>query len=399
MNFTFTIALILSLASVSLGVPATEVRRVPDISNRYIVKLRPKASLLKLRSRIAQFDKSFGASSTVSHEYRLINGLAGKFDRRFINQLKQDKDVEYVVPDGIATIVGDDDEEKQDAPPSWGLTRVSQRKLNLAEPYVFPSSGGSGVDVYVVDTGVQDNHDDFEKRAKQIKSFVTGEAETDLNGHGTHCAGTIGSKTYGVAKKANIFGVKVLNSWGSGTWAGVIAGIDFVASDFKLGESNPRVMSMSLGGGLNKAVNDAVDAAAAKGVVSVNAAGNSATDTCQFSPAGAPGGLAVGATDRTDQLSSYSNRGKCTGILAPGSDITSLWKGANGATNTISGTSMACPHVAGLAALYLGKNKKYTGPKEVFAALIDASTKDTIVLPANSDTPNRLAFNARKLTE
>jgi subtilisin family serine protease len=250
------------------------------------------------------------------------------------------------------------------------------------------------VDVYVVDTGVVDTHTDFGGRAKMLKSFIDGEAGVDLNGHGTHCAGTIGSKTYGVAKKVNIYGVKCLNAGGSGTWAGVVAAIDF-AGNYTKGTDNPRIISMSLGGGKNDAVNEVVTKAAARGVVVISAAGNSfGADACNFSPAGAPGGLAVGATDKTDKLSYYSNKGKCVGILAPGTDITSLWLGADGATNTISGTSMATPHVAGVAALYLAKNKDAT-PQQVFDALIASSTKD-VIGGLDAATANRLLFNFRK---
>jgi subtilisin family serine protease len=271
---------------------------------------------------------------------------------------------------------------------------VSQRDLDLSKPYVSPSHGGKGVDVYVVDTGVVDTHTDFGGRAKQIKSFIDGEAPVDMNGHGTHCAGTIGSMSYGVAKDVSIYGVKCLNGGGSGTWAGVTAAIDF-AGNYTRDVDNPRIISMSLGGGRNEAVNSAVTAAAARGVIVVSAAGNSyGADACNFSPAGAPGGLAVGATDNTDKLAYYSNAGKCVGILAPGTDITSLWLGADGATNKISGTSMATPHVAGVAALFLAKNRKAT-PQEVFDALIAASTKDKVT-GLNADTKNRLLFNFRK---
>jgi len=400
MNFTLKLTFILSVAAAALAAPATgklpKASKFPDLTNRFIIKLRSSASAKSVRSLVASSNKNLGRSaSKIQHEYTIIKGIAGVFAPELIKDLRRHKDVEAVIPDGLVTILGDDDDDTQNGPPSWGLSRVAQRKLDLAQPYVSPGAGGKDVDVYVVDTGVVDTHKDFEGRAKMLKSFVDGEAAVDLNGHGTHCSGTIASKTYGVAKKVNVFGVKVLNAGGSGTWAGVIAGIDF-AANYTKGTDNPRVISMSLGGGKNDAVNQAVTNAAAKGVVVLSAAGNSyGADACGFSPAGAPGGLAVGATDKTDALAYYSNKGKCVGILAPGTDITSLWLGADGATNTISGTSMATPHVAGVAALYLSKHRDYANPQEVFDALIAASTKDTIK-GLDAATVNRLLFNFRK---
>jgi len=250
--------------------------------------------------------------------------------------------VEYVEDDGTMWTMAavPSKQQKQDKPPSWGLPRVSERKLDLTKPYVYPDSAGDGVKVYVVDTGVQDTQSDFGGRAKLIKSFVTGEANTDMNGHGTHCSGTIASKTYGVAKKVSLFGVKVLNGQGSGQYSDVIAGINYVTGLAKVGKT---VMSMSLGGPKSQAVDDAIVAAIKAGVVAVVAAGNDGGDACQGSPSGAPGVLAVGATDNTDTIANFSNKGKCVGIFGPGVDITSLWKGADGATNKISGTSMAPP--------------------------------------------------------
>jgi len=390
MNFTLKLTFILSLAAVALTAPTKST--LPDLTNRFIIKLRASSSPAKIRSLIAISNQSVGRiSSSIKYEYTIINGVAGTFDPELINQLRQDHDVEAVIPDGIATIMGD---TTQTSPPSWGLSRVSERKLDLTQPYIYPSAGGAGVDVYVVDTGIVDTHTEFGGRAKMLQSFVDGEAATDLNGHGTHCSGTIGSKSYGVAKSVHIYGIKVLNSAGSGTWAGVVAGINAVGTTFVKGTSPPRVLSMSLGGSTNQAVNDAVTALANKGVVVVSAAGNSyGADACTFSPAGAPGGLAVGATDKTDTMAVYSNAGTCVGVLAPGTDITSLWMGADGATNTISGTSMATPHVAGVAALYLASNPS-AAPKDVFDAITNASTK-SVIQGMRPNTVNRLLFNFR----
>jgi len=240
-----------------------------------------------------------------------------------------------------------------------------------------------------VDTGIWVNHTDFQGRASIAASFVQGEAADDQNGHGTHCSGTIGSFTYGLAKKVSLQAVKVLNGEGSGTWADVISGVEFVAKNARPGKT---VMSMSLGGDLNQALNDAMNAAVTAGVVAIVAAGNNAGDACQISPASAEKAFAVMATDNTDTLADFSNRGNCTKLAAPGVDIVSLWKGSDGATNTISGTSMATPHVAGVAALLMSENA-YSTPQQVYQALMDLATKDTIQgIPADG-SPNSLLYN------
>jgi len=230
--------------------------------------------------------------------------------------------------------------------------------------------------------------------AKLIKSFVTGESNTDMNGHGTHCAGTIGSKTYGVAKAANLFGVKVLNGQGSGTYADVISGIQFVAQSVRPGKT---VMSMSLGGPKAQSVDDAIEAAITAGVVAIVAAGNESQDACDVSPAGAPSVFTVGASDNTDTVADFSNFGKCVEIFAPGVDITSLWKGRNGATNTISGTSMATPHVAGVAALLMSQ-KTYASPKDVYAALKAFGTAGKLKSMPDTASPNLLLYNGYSST-
>jgi len=214
---------------------------------------------------------------------------------------------------------------------------------------------------------------------------------SDGNGHGTHCLGTVGFGTYGIAKKANILGVKVLNGQGSGQYSDVIAGINYVAENVRVGKT---VMSMLLGGPKSQAVDDAMVAALKKGVVAIVAAGNDGGDACKLSPAGTPGILTVGATDNTDKQASFSSRGKCVEIYAPGVDITSLWKGADGATNKISGTSMATPHVAGVAALFMAE-KKYTTAEEVYKDLQDAATIG-VIKGLDAASPNKLLYSLNK---
>jgi subtilisin family serine protease len=258
-----------------------------------------------------------------------------------VAQLKKKKEVKQIEPDAVVTIKG-----TQNSPP-WGLTRISQRERVANTPYRYPDSAGSGVTVYVIDTGIQTSHPEFQGRARWGNSFCDNCGNTDDNGHGTHCAGTIGSRSYGVAKNVNLVAVKVLDQSGSGTNAGVIAGIDWVAQ-----QSGSRVVSMSLGGPQSSMVNQAVVHGFQSGVHFAVAAGNEFSDACNVSPASVEEVLTVGAIDISDNMASFSNSGRCVDIFAPGVDIESTW--TNGGTKRISGTSMATPHVAGAIALLLG---------------------------------------------
>jgi subtilisin family serine protease len=235
--------------------------------------------------------------------------------------------------------------------PTWGLDIIDGQADNLYS-YAFT---GQGVDVYVLDTGIQANHPDLEGRVESCVSYSGEECGSDLNGHGTHVTGTVGSKTYGVAKKASLHDVKVLNQNGSGSYVGVIAGIDYVAQINNADPSRNIVMNLSLGGGFSPALNSAINSAADSGVVVVVAAGNSNEDACNSSPASAERALVVGSINNSNQRSVWSNWGSCVDIFAPGSGILSL--SPNSGTSTKWGTSMASPHVAGVAALYLQARK------------------------------------------
>jgi subtilisin family serine protease len=239
------------------------------------------------------------------------------------------------------------------------------------------------VHAYVIDTGIEVSHPDFGGRATNGWDFVSGDAVAeDCNGHGTHVSGTIGGTIYGVAKQVALVAVRVLNCAGSGTYSGVIAGIDWVAAN----HVGPSVANMSLGGGKSFSLNDAVNGAVASGVTFAVAAGNSAADACDYSPASAASALTVGATTSSDARASYSNYGSCLDLFAPGSGITSDWKG--GGTNTISGTSMATPHVTGAAALYLGAHPS-ASPNTVGSALLSDAVSGTVSSPG-SGSPNEL---------
>lgn len=276
---------------------------------------------------------------------------------------------------------------------TWGLDRIDQASLPLNGLYTYSSQAGAGVDVYVIDTGILTTHNDFGGRAAFAFTAITGESNSDLNGHGTHCAGTIGGTTYGVAKQANLKAVKVLSGSGSGSTTGVIAGVNFVSNNKVSSRGN--VASMSLGGGASTTLDQAVQNSIAGGVVYAIAAGNDNSNACNYSPARVSTAVTVGATTNTDARSSFSNYGTCVDIFAPGSSITSDWIGSNTATNTISGTSMATPHVAGVLALYLSTNGVNLTPASVKSAIVAQATSGKVTNPGTG-SPNQLLFSNPK---
>lgn len=273
----------------------------------------------------------------------------------------------------------------------WGLGRISHKNKGSTS-YVYDTTGGQGTRVYVVDTGINTAHTQFGGRAVWGTNYISGSANTDENGHGTHCAGTVGGSTYGVAKKATLVAVKVLGADGSGSNSGVISGIQWVATNAKsLGLTKKSVLSMSLGGGYSAATNNAVQSVISAGVTVVVAAGNENQNAANVSPASAPNAITVGATDRNDARASFSNFGSSVDIFAPGVSVLSSWIGSNSATNTISGTSMACPHVAGLAA-YLIALEGLATPAAV-TSRIKALGLTGLVTSPGSGSPNLLAYN------
>jgi subtilisin family serine protease len=238
------------------------------------------------------------------------------------------------------------------SPATWGIDRIDQRSLPLSGSYEYLGTG-SGVHAYIVDTGINAAHSEFAGRVGNGYDFIQNDATPqDGNGHGTHVAGTVGGTTYGVAKQVTLHGVRVLDNAGSGTTAGVVNGINWVAAN----AVKPAVANMSLGGGFSSALNSAVESAVDAGVTFAVAAGNEDQNACNVSPASAPSAITVAASDRTDTRASFSNFGSCVDVFAPGVSITSAWHTSSSATNTISGTSMASPHVAGAVAVYLGLN-------------------------------------------
>jgi len=267
-----------------------------------------------------------------------------------------------------------------DAP--WGLQRISQdAKLSnqndaaLTFTYNYDDSAGSGTDVYVVDTGINTAHVEFEGRARWGATFG-GYANADGNGHGTHCAGTIGSRRYGVAKKTNLIAVKILSDAGSGAVSDIVSGLNWVASSVK-SSGRPSVVSMSLGGGASTPLDNAVASLTGAGIHVAVAAGNSGTDAGSTSPARAPSAVTVGATGISDAKPSWSNYGSVVDIWAPGLNVISTWMGSTTATNSISGTSMATPHIAGLIA-YLAAKDGNISPAAMTTKLQSLSVKGVI---------------------
>ncbi|SFA88939.1 Serine protease, subtilisin family [Amycolatopsis marina] len=314
-----------------------------------------------------------------------LRGFSATMSERQARRLAAEPNVAYVEQDKFAKVVG-----TQTNPP-WGLDRIDEADLPMDGKFTYPDTAGGGVTAYVLDTGVRTTHNEFESRAANGYDFIDNDpVANDCNGHGTHVAGTIGSKTYGVAKKVDLVGVRVLNCQGSGQYSQIIAGMDWVSDNAQL----PAVANMSLGGGASSAVDDAARGIIASGVTLAVAAGNSGVDACQTSPARTGEAITVGASDQQDRRSIWrgesvsSNWGRCLDIWAPGTEIKSTWSTGDSATNTIGGTSMATPHVAGAAALHLAA-KQDDSPRQVRDALVNNATSG-VLTDIKTGSPNEL---------
>jgi serine protease len=346
------------------------------IDGEYIVVLDENEA--DVHGRATQLANGNGAS--VTKEYKsAIKGFAGRMSAAAADAIAREPGVSFVEQDqevGSADV--------QSYAPSWGIDRIDQTQLPLDGQYTY-AAAGSGVSVYIIDTGIRLSHSQFGGRALSgYTSVADGNGTDDCNWHGTHVAGTVGGATVGVAKQVTLYAVRVLDCNGSGTTSGVIAGVDWVTANRHL----PAVANMSVSGGYSDALNAAIQNSINSGVTYVVAAGNSASDACTYSPSSVAAALTVGASEAGDQEASYSNFGPCVDLFAPGTGITSAWSAYDDGLTKGTGTSMASPHVAGAAALYLEVNPNAT-PADVARAVMASSTTNAITgLAAN--TPNRL---------
>ncbi len=341
------------------------------VPGSYIVVLKPGKAAAKTK-----LAKSFGGK--VNQDLSVINGYESAMTEAQAKRLAASPDVAYVEQNQEVSLLATQNNA------TWGLDRIDQRNRPLSTTYTYPTTA-SNVTAYIIDTGIKYTHNDFGGRARFGYDAV-GSGGVDCTGPGTHVAGTVGGNTYGVAKAVRLVGVRVLSCTGSGTTAGVIAGVNWVTNN----AVKPAVANMSLGGGVSTTLDNAVANSINSGVTYALAAGNSNANACNSSPSRVGAAITVGSTTSTDARSSFSNYGTCVDIFAPGSSITSAWYNSNTATNTISGTSMAAPHVAGAAALVLSRNTGLS-PAQVRDSLVTNATTGVVTSPGTG-SPNRLLF-------
>jgi subtilisin family serine protease len=348
------------------------------IDDSYIVVLKKTVGFKADSSQGRSLAAKYGAKVRRSYGWAL-NGFAVGVNAASASHLAADPAIESVEQDIEVHADG-----TQISPP-WGLDRIDQARLPLSRTYTYPDTAGGAATVYVIDTGVRITHTQISGRAAYGYDFVDGDTTAqDGNGHGTHVATTVAGTTYGVAKKAKIVAVRVLNNSGSGTSSGVIAGIDWVTAR----HTTPSVANMSLGGGVSSSLDTAVRNSIASGVTYAVAAGNSSANALNYSPARVSAAITVGATTSSDSKAGYSNYGSVLDLFAPGSSITAGWYTSDTATATLSGTSMATPHVAGAAAVYLTSHPTAT-PAAVSGALVNGATGG-VLSGIGTGSPNQL---------
>jgi subtilisin family serine protease len=355
-------------------------------NDAYIVVYKDQTTDKEIEDEVGEIDKSEGVKA--DHVYKnAIKGFAARLNPSAYNKLKNNPKVAFIEKDQVMSA------NVTVTPPSWGIDRIDQVSLPLSKSFTY-TSNGRGIDAYIIDTGIRISHTDFGGRAVGGYSSVGALTNwIDANGHGTHVAGTVGGTIYGVAKNVNLIAVRVLDANGSGSTSGVIDGINWVISRHKT-KIGTAVANMSLGGGASDALDLAVSNAVAANIVMCVAAGNSAIDAANTSPARVAAAITVGATGsgtNYDAFATYSNYGSIVDILAPGSSITSDWYLSNKSTKILSGTSMATPHVTGVVAQYLSINASAT-PSAVEAFIKNTSTKGKIT-GLKLGTSNALLFS------
>nr|ABV46589.1 serine protease [Dactylellina haptotyla] len=417
--FCKNILLLLTVAGSALAAPALKVinEGAPGtIPDKYIIVFKDgttDAAVNTHTDRISKFHEKRGMDvkektkkAGIRKKFNFksekgFKGYSGDFDKATVKEILKSPEVAFVEQDAVVKLNDKVDLEKRVYRPSaiWSLDRISHEKYTAPFAYYYDDKyAGDGVTVYVIDTGIRTTHKEFidlgtgRSRASFGFNAVGDGINTDGNGHGTHCAGTIGGNTYGVNRKVKLVAVKVLDSQGSGTWSGVLNGMNWVAANAR---PNYSVASMSLGGGKSASVNAAVDTLWNSGVILAVAAGNEGADAINSSPASAPRAITVGAIDSSNQVASWSNYGNTVDILAPGVSIQSTWISSDTSTAFLSGTSMATPHVAGVAAYYISKMAATGGspnPTKITSLLIDNATKDQIGGNLR-DAPNRILSN------
>lgn len=393
-SYTFgALAFSLYAAAVALCAPAALAQTIDPpathpfaqsnpMPGRYIVVF--KNSVSNPAAEAANVMRGLGGQ--VDHIYsHALKGFAATLPEAALQGIRNNPNVDYIEQD--QTVALNQTPTSPETQATWGLDRIDQVDRPLDTLYYFNYTG-AGVNAFIIDTGIRPDHVEFSGRLLPGYNVVNDANGTnDCNGHGTHVAGTVGGTTWGVAKGVSLIPVRVLNCMGSGTWSGVIAGIDWVAGS----ALRPAVANMSLGGGASTSVNASVAGAVSKGVTMVVAAGNSNANACNYSPSGEPSAITVGATTSSDARASYSNYGSCVDIFAPGSSITSAWNTSDTASNTISGTSMAAPHVTGVAVLALAANSA-ASPAAVASFLITNATANRL-RSIGTGSPNLLVYS------
>ncbi|TAQ86894.1 hypothetical protein B7494_g4801 [Chlorociboria aeruginascens] len=347
------------------------------IENSYIVIYNTDVTAEKMANHLAS------VSSIISKRDSTLAGVGATYEIDDFKGFQVEADEA-----AIAEIIASPDVAYVEKDIRMYASALISHRTPGGSSYIYDTSAGSGVTVYVVDTGIYTAHSQFGGRATFGANYISGSPNTDENGHGTHCSGTIAGSTYGVAKAAKLVAVKVLDADGSGTNSGVMSGINYVANNAVSGKS---VLSMSLGGSFSSALNSAVASAVSRGVVVAVAAGNDGANAANYSPASESSALTIGAVDNKDTRPSFSNFGSLVDVFAPGVDVLSSWIGGTTATNTISGTSMATPHVAGLAA-YLIALEGLSTPAAVASRITALATTGKISNPG-SGSPNRVLYN------